>query len=244
MEGIQTFWKEVLEIQKKVIDTQSEILETVAKEMAKTIRGGGRVFIFGTGHSSMIAMEGHLRAGGLAPVVPIFRTNLMIHENAMLSSKIERTAGLASPILDSYDPQPGDLMFIVSNSGVNQMPVEMCLESQARGLKVVTICAKEYAKVAPLSSIGKRLYDIADYVIDNCGVPGDALVPLKNKPWKVASSSTIAGTLIWECLVAETCLILDADGGEMPVFISANMPGATDHNDALFKEWRTKNPHF
>ena len=98
--------------------------------------------------------------------------------------------------------------------------------------------------MAPLSSIGKRLYDIADYVIDNCGVPGDALVPLKNKPWKVASSSTIAGTLIWECLVAETCLILDEDGGEMPVFISANMPGATEHNDALFKEWRTKNPHF
>ena len=66
MEGIETFWKEVLEIEEKVIDTQAKMLETVAKEMAKTIRGGGRVFIFGTGHSSMIAMEGHLRAGGLA----------------------------------------------------------------------------------------------------------------------------------------------------------------------------------
>ena len=244
MEGINTFWKEVQAIEEKVIETQSEILETVAGEMAKAIRDDGRVFIFGTGHSSMIAMEGHLRAGGLAPVVPIFRTNLMIHENAMLSGKIERTAGLAAPILDSYDPQPGDILFIVSNSGVNQMPVEMCLEAQARGVKVVTICAKEYAKMAPLSSIGKRLYDIADFVIDNCGVPGDALVSLKNKPWKVASSSTIAGSLIWQCLVAETCLILDADGGDMPVFISANMPGATEHNEALFKIWRKKNPHF
>lgn len=244
MEGIKAFWTEVQAIEEKVIATQSTILETIADEMAKTIRNDGRVFIFGTGHSSMIAMEGHLRAGGLAPVVPIFRTNLMIHENAMLSSKIERTAGLAAPILDSYNPQEGDILFIVSNSGVNQMPVEMCLEAHKRGMLVVTICSKEYAKIAPLSKIGKRLYDIADYVIDNCGVPGDALVSLKNKPWKVASSSTIAGSLIWQCLVAETCLLLDADGGDMPVYISANMPNATEHNDKLIKEWRKKNPHL
>lgn len=96
-----------------------------------------------------------------------------------------------SAFLAQYDPQPGEMIFIVSNSGVNQMPVEMVLEAKKKGLIVVTIYAHEYAAIAPFSTVGKRLNELGDYNLDNGGIPADAIVPLKDREWWVASSSSV-----------------------------------------------------
>ena len=54
---------------------------------------------FGTGHSHMLAEEGHFRAGGFAPICPILFSGLMLHEGS-LSGEIERTAGIATRVLN------------------------------------------------------------------------------------------------------------------------------------------------
>lgn len=241
----QRYLEAIQALQKRVIEGQSDdLLAQVAARMAETIAGDGRLFLFGTGHSHLLAEEAFFRAGGLAAAVPIFSSSLMLHENVELSSRLERTPELAATLLERYRPQAGEMIFIFSNSGVNQLPVEMALRAKERGLFVVAVASLAYAEVAPLSPIGKRLNEAADVALDNGGRPGDALLALEGFAWRVAPSSTIAGALIWNALVAETAARLQAAGHGAPIFASLNMEGAAEHNEALLEKWREKNPHL
>ena len=50
--------------------------------------------------------------------------------------------------------------------------------------------------------------DVADYVIDNCGVVGDAVVELEGYTQRVATTSTVVGAALMQALVVETVRIL------------------------------------
>lgn len=242
--AINEYYKKILEMQEETLSTQIDILDAIADKMASTIFNKGKIFIFGTGHSHMMMEEAFYRAGGTPAAVPIFLSSLMLHENANLSSRMERLQGLADPILDQYHTDPGDIIFIYSNSGVNQLPVEMALKSKERHLTVIAVLSKAYAKIAPLSSLKKRLYEISDYTIDNFGLPGDAIVEIKGHEWRVGSSSTIIGALIWNSLLAEAITRLNEMTNNLPVFASFNLQGAEQHNKAILSEWANINPHL
>ncbi len=243
-EGIKQYWSAIQTLQKRVIESQLDLLSEVAAAMVTSTQQGGHIFLFGTGHSHMLAEEGHYRAGGLASVVPILLSSLMLHESAMLSGVIERTPGLAEPLLARYQTQPGDMLFIFSNSGVNQLPVEMAQVGKAQGLTVVSVSALAYAQVAPLSALKQRLDEVADYAIDNGGQAGDSLIKIEGLSWSVGPSSTITGCLIWHCLVTETAMRLQSSGLNAPIIASANMSGAAKHNEKLLQKWGIKNPHL
>ena len=147
--------------------------------MAETIRREQRIFLFGTGHSHLLAEEGFYRAGGLANVVPILTEHLMLHHLPALGSRLERTPGLADMILDRYAPEPEEMLFVFSNSGVNHLPVEMALRGRERELFVVGVSSFAYARQAPLSELGLRLDQSVDLALDNGGIPGDALLELE-----------------------------------------------------------------
>jgi uncharacterized phosphosugar-binding protein len=242
--GIEAYFQSVWALEQDVIARQKPLLVKIAAAMADCIRHGRRIFIFGTGHSHMLAEEGFYRAGGLAAVVPIISTALMVHENPTLSSKLERTPGLAATVLDEYQPYQDEMIFVVSNSGVNTLPVEMALVARERGLVVVTLSSFEYCRVAPLSPHGKRLNEVADYALDNGCPAGDALVALPDQAWRAGAASTVMTALLWNCLVAETALHLEATGHTAPVFVSLNLAGADEHNARLLESWQAGNPHF
>jgi uncharacterized phosphosugar-binding protein len=242
--GIRNYLRTVLALQEEVIQAQTHVLGEVADQMAKVILRDGRIFIFGSGHSHMLAEEAFYRAGGLACAVPIFSSALMLHENPTLSSRMERTPGLAASLFDKYQPREGEMLFIFSNSGVNNLPVEMALHAKERGIIVVSVSSLAYSKQAPLSSLGKRLDEVADFVIDNGGEPGDALMQVEGLAWRVAPSSTLTGALIWNCLLTECAARLQAASIDVPVFASYNMPGAAEHNARLLEKWRPLNPHL
>jgi len=242
--GITHYLTAIQDLQRRVIDTQVEDLDQVVTRMLETVRSGKRIFIFGTGHSHMMAEEAFYRAGGLAAAVPIFVTDLMLHENPDLGSRLERTPGIAAILLDQYQCQAGEMLFVYSNSGVNHLPVEIAILARQRGLVVVGICARAYAQVAPLSALGVRLDESVDFIIDNLGVPGDGLVPLDGSDWRVGPSSTILGAFIWNALITEVLTRLQAAGEEVPVYASFNMRGASAHNKALLQKWGSLNPHL
>jgi uncharacterized phosphosugar-binding protein len=242
--GIRRYFNAIQELQKRVIETQMDLLGQVSAQMVATIQDGKRIFIFGTGHSHMQAEEAFYRAGGLAAAVPMLLTDLMLHENTELASRLERAPGLAAIILDQDKVQAGEMLFVYSNSGVNQLPVEMALTARQRGLSVVAVCSRAYARVAPLSALGKRLDEAADLTIDNMGVPGDGMVAVEGSEWRVGPSSTIIGAMIWDALITETIFRLQALGAELPVYASLNMQGAFEHNQALIQKWGVLNPHL
>ena len=136
------------------------------------------------------------------------------------------------------------MLFVFSNSGVNHLPVEMTLRGRERGLFVVSVSSFAYAQQAPLSDLGMRLDQAADLALDNGGIPGDALLELPNLPWRVAPSSTVIGAILWNCLVSETARLLLTSGIEPPIFVSINVRGAAEHNQALMEKWRPRNIHL
>ena len=143
--ALDDYLQAIGEIQTRVLTGQRAKLLEVAARMAETTRKDLRIFLFGTGHSHLLAEEGFYRAGGLANVVPILVEHTMLHSLPNLGSRLERTPGLADLILERYDPQPQEMLFVFSNSGVNQLPVEMALRARERGLFVVSISSFEYA---------------------------------------------------------------------------------------------------
>jgi uncharacterized phosphosugar-binding protein len=242
--GITSYLTAIQELQQRVIVTQATVLDEVAARMLETVRSDKRIFIFGTGHSHMMAEEAFYRAGGLAAAVPIFMSDLMLHENPDLGSRLERTPGIAAILLDQYQCQAGEMLFVYSNSGVNHLPVEIALLARQRGLVVVGVCSRAYARVAPLSALGVRLEEAAEYVIDNLGVPGDGLIPLDGTDWRVGPSSTILGAFIWDALITEVITRMQAAEEQLPVYGSFNMRGAAEHNKDLLLKWGSINPHL
>ena len=242
--ALDQYLQAVRELQTRVVEGQQATLIEVAERMAETIRRDRRIFLFGTGHSHILAEEGFYRAGGLANVVPILTGHLMLHQLPALGSRLERTPGLADVILDRYVPEPGEMLFVFSNSGVNRLPVEMALQGRERKMFVVGISSFAYSRQAPLSDLGVRLDESVDLALDNGGIPGDALLELADFSWRVAPSSTVICSLIWNCLVSETARLLIKSGITPPIFVSINVAGAAEHNQALLEKWHPRNIHL
>jgi len=231
----QNYLKSVQQTLDQVEKTQLEAIGRAADAIAEAIGNGGRMHIFGTGHSHIIAEEAFYRAGGLVPVNAILEPALMLHDGPFKSTDMERLEGYAEIILDHSGIRPGEVLMIVSNSGRNAVPVEMALTAKARGIIVVALTSLAHSKSVPSRhSSGERLFDVADIVIDNCGVVGDAVLPVNGLPTNVCPTSTVVGAAIINMIQAEVVERLGAMGIVPPVFVSANVDGG----DEIDRQWR------
>jgi uncharacterized phosphosugar-binding protein len=219
----------------------AEPMEKAAAVILDAARHDKRVYVFGTGHSHMLAEEVHYRAGGLAFTVPVLIGSAMLHEGAVISSVYERTQGLVRPVLERYGMQPGDVIIIASNSGVNAAPIEAADYGREIGAKVIAVTSVAYSSA--IANGRRRLVDIADVVLDNGLPPGDAVLDLAGSGLKVGPVSTAVGTTVLNAIFAEVASAL-SKSGDAPVYLSANMPGAAEVNQRLVKKYRPRNPHL
>jgi uncharacterized phosphosugar-binding protein len=168
----------------------------------------------------------------------------MLHEGAVVSTAFERTGNLGPLVLSRYGLTERDAIMIFSNSGVNAVPVEIALAAKASGAVVIAVVALDYAASTPAGPSGRKLADVADIVIDNHGVPGDALVEVGATGLRTGPASTISGAFILNAILTEVAWRLAEQGGPPPIYISANMPGAAEHNRDLVERYRPRNPHL
>ncbi|WP_240516018.1 SIS domain-containing protein [Candidatus Izimaplasma bacterium ZiA1] len=79
-------------------------------------------------------------------------------------------------MFDDIVTEKGDLFIVISNSGRNSIPIEFALRAKKEGHKVVVLTSLEQNKQYPSRHIsGKKIYEIGDYVLDNCVLSGDGL---------------------------------------------------------------------
>jgi len=102
---------------------EKENLDKASRLVADTIKRGGLIFTFGCGHSHLPGLDAFYRAGGLANVSPMLDTDLMLHNGAAKSSRMEKMSGIAREIFRRYTPTENDIIFVFSASGKNQVPV-------------------------------------------------------------------------------------------------------------------------
>ena len=57
-------------------------------------------------------------------------------------------------------------------------------------------------------------------------------------------TSTVMGAAVLNAVFVEAAARLAADGVEPPVYRSANMPGAAEHNRELVERYRTRVKHL
>lgn len=240
----QTYHHIIETLMKDFIRFQEAELNAVSDQMVQTIQDGRNIFMFGSGHSSLLPQSAQLRGGGLANVVPILVTNLLVQENPQLSSLMEKTSGFAAQILTRYPLQSGDMLFIISNSGVNAVPVEIARLAKRKDVIVVAICAYNYASTIHSDVRGELLVDVADYILDNGSQKGDAVLALPKDSGKVCPSSTLMNEFIWQCLVAGCTTKLVDLVQPLPIYQSLNDEGAVKHNERLVKKMRAVNPHL
>lgn len=222
----------------EVVEYEMPNIEKAAELMAQSCLKGGRIYVFGTGHSHLVAEEMFIRAGGLALVHAILPPELLLSSMATKSTMVERIEGYAPALIDLYHVEANDTLMVISNSGRNAVPVEMCLAAKEKGASVVALTSMKHTSACTSRhSSGKKICDIADVTIDNRAVIGDAGIHVEGLGTPIGPVSDAVGITIAQMLVCEIVDKLLAAGMEPPVFTSSNVDGGDQVNAALYEKY-------
>jgi uncharacterized phosphosugar-binding protein len=224
--------------------SEKPAIEKAAAWIADSIASDGLLHLFGCGHSHILVEDFFYRAGGIVQVNAILETSTMLHEGAVKSSKVERMENYAASIIDNYQVKAGEVIIVISNSGINGLPIDMALEAKSRGLKVIALTSSSYFHLDSRHSSGLKLCDVADLIIDNHLPFGDALIPVPLSEDKMASGSTIIGGVLLQMLMIEIAENLAVRGIQPSVYISGNVPGGFERNEDYIRKYRGRIKHL
>lgn len=239
--GAREYWKEV---RKRLdsVEADYDRIREAADLLYEVIGARGRIFVFGCAHSVILAEEVFYRAGGLALWNPIHAPGLTMDIRPIsYTTSIERLENYGQTIVEHAGLREGDVLVLISTSGRNAVPVDVALAAKQKGVKVLAVTSLEYGHaVNSRHSSGKKVYEIADLVIDNHAPFGDAVGTLLGREYKFGGVSTITGAYILHAIEGEIAERMIRDGKEPPIFLSSNLPGARsdEHNARIFEEYR------
>ena len=215
----------IADLLERIETEEAERLAAASDAVADVICRDALVHAFGCGHSSLPCLDTFYRAGGLACVSPVLDEDLMLHDGAAKSSRMEKMPGIAAEVYRRHGVKAGDLFVVVSASGKNAAPVEMLRAAKAADVKTVAISSSAYR------AHGAVLLDEADIPID-CKVPhGDAVIEVGAA--KMGGLSTYASLFILNSILIEGAKRAEARGVTPPIYVSGNVEGGTARNVAL-----------
>ena len=223
----------------KVALTQHGAVADCVQLFADALSKGKMIHTFGTGHSHLLAEEIFYRAGGLAAVYPILDERLMLHKDVVKGSQNERLPGLAQELLDKHPVAAGDVVIVISNSGGNQVTIDLVNLSKAAGASVIALTSINHATSgAARSNAAQKIHQLADVVLDNSGVVGDASVQVAGSLMSVGPTSTVIGGALLQSVVVGTVAELVKRGVAPEIFLSSNLANGDENNAKLFDKYR------
>lgn len=238
---IESYFSKIKTQLETVQKEETEKLKEAARKVSEAIQNDGIVHLFGCGHSHILTEEVYYRAGGLVPIQPILHEPLMLHEGAVRSSELERKNDYAADFMSGRDIRKEDVVFVISTSGRNPVPVDAAEIAKEKGAFVIGITSMEYSSSQPSRhTSGKHLYDAVDLVIDNHSPVGDALMSHEQVKVSFSPSSTVIGSAILNAVFAEAIANMAENGFEPPIFLSGNIDGADAHNQQLIEKYKQR----
>jgi uncharacterized phosphosugar-binding protein len=225
---------------RRVAAEQADAVAEAADLVVGGLRAGGVVQAFGTGHSQALAMEISGRAGGLVPTNMIAIRDLVLlggePPEVLFTEHLERDPAVGRRLYDLAGVAPSDVFVMASNSGGNGSVVELAHVVKEHGHPLVVITSMAHtSRVTSRHPSGKRLFELADVVLDNGAPYGDAVLTTGGPDggFAVCAVSSITAALLAQMVVAEVVRTMLAAGETPPVYLSANVPEGDAHNDAL-----------
>lgn len=222
---MKEYLDEVTGILGKIEAEEGAVLSAASDAVADAIAADRLVYVFGCGHSHLVALDTFYRAGGLACVSALLDEDLMLHDGAAKSSRMEKMPGIGAEVFRRHAVKPGDLVVVISASGKNAAPVEVLRAAKAAGVKTVAISSSAY------TAKGGVLLAEADIGIDSKVAYGDAVIPVGDA--FMGGMSTFAGLFILNSMLIEGARKANARGVTPPIYRSGNVEGGTAGNALL-----------
>jgi uncharacterized phosphosugar-binding protein len=239
------YFDSLIERLERVRDTQAASIDAAAEACAASIAAGKLAFTFGTGHGALPALETFPRTGTVVGFRPIVESTMISFHGvwgdmgARQYRFIHAVEGYGKAILRSHRLDPADTMVLFSHSGINAVILDIAIECKAIGMKVVGVTSLPHSSAtASRHSSGKRLFEVADVVVDT-GVPiADASLRIEGLDHPVGANSTSVTIAIAHAIVSATAEKLVAKGAKPMVMVNPNTAGkeaANRQNDANYE---------
>ena len=245
MSAVANYFADVCERLIELEATQADSIDAAAELGATAILDHRPIHIFDTGH--LINHEFIDRTGGLAAYTALSFGATLSKANEWITdvrgqhdpTGEKSTQLLVSWLFEQGTIQAGDPLILSSVSGTNALVVELAQQAHTNGVHVIAVTGVSFSgELVSNHSSGKRLFEVADVVLDN-GVPyGDAALRVDGIATSVAPWSGLAGaTLMWAVTVGiiEKCVEL----GTVPtIYTSYNLPGGGEQYLAARARYR------
>jgi len=228
---LDKYWGTIDGLYENVRSTQKQNIIKAGLMIAEAVDKGACVHIHDSGH--IIDAELIYRGGGLI-LYKKFKYNLVV-ENPVRkrdrSGMDKSMEGLANYALRASGALPGDVFILGSVSGRTASVVDLAYEAKKMGCNIIVITSMVYSEsVESVHSSGKKLFEMADVVIDNCAPAAEALMEVDGLEARLCAASGLsAAYIMWSVTTVAVEELLKR--GKMPgVLKSANFPGGNDYN--------------
>lgn len=233
----------------ELAETQREAIALAGRFCADSIAADKLVFTFGTGHGAFAALETFPRTGtpvGFRPIVetPIALFHHVLGDMGSAQYRFLHTReGYGKAILRAHRLDPADTMVLFSHSGINPVILDIAVETKALGMKVVGVTSVPHSSaVTSRHSSGKRLFEVADVVVDTRVPLRDAGIEIDGLDAPVGPTSTVVAVAAAHAIVAATVEELVRRDKPPRIMVNPNVADAADanrHNDENYEQlWR------
>lgn len=243
------FKSDICDLFEKIENDVPKITQA-ANWIADAIQRDELVHIIGTGgHSNLVAEEALWRAGGLAPMNAMLDCGTSLMMGAKRSNIVERTPGYGCRVFDMYGCKEGEIIIICNAYGFNAMTIDVAMEAKKRGMKTIAITSTAFCDNVPKGHqarhpSGLNLYEIVDLFLDSHVPYADAITEIEGFDQKVAGTSVLCNSFVWNLLLIETCRILVERGVHPPVWMSGNAVGGDEANYKLEQKYFPRIKHL
>jgi|GEM_PF-6959622 len=235
-------------VTRKIAESFENNQEVMSVILEKVILLGQKrrfLFGFGSGHSALFPLELYHRAGGYSQFIPVVADYLMPQAGPHTVRALERSHQVANHLLAQYSPEVGEMIWIMSQSGINPAVVDFALHAKSIGLETVAFTNVNHSQAVPSRhSSGKRLYEVTDHVINLSGEIGDAGCLIQAPHLKAGPTSLVTSVALGHAILVEACRALE-ELGVKSTYTSVNTPTGEALNKELerfaaLKDFRLK----
>lgn len=222
-------------------------LDQAADLCAEALASRQVIHIYDTGH--IISHELINRTGGLVAYAHLSFKGRLENRNVWRDAQpgaspeqvLAAERGLIEWLFGQGTLQKDDVIIIGSVSGIGLRLVELALQASARGLRVIAVTAPRFSsELVSKHPSGRRLYEVAEVVLDNFAEYGDSFFSIPGIDPKLCPLSGISATVLMWSLTVGIVERLAARGLQPSIYESVNGPNGPAEVEQIERQYAQK----